>query len=260
MKYLWHFPILIFTFLASIFIIRAWNPFYGMGTGDAMLMIFGGMLLFHLFALIAGFVPIEKTWWRAFVVIAIAMFPAALFSLVEGQNALHLHYVAVYDRFRDNLASPIPESVEDLEFISLEEKHAPNLSFRFKISPDDLDKIIEAKTFVEIDRTQFPRPDDLFIYPEYLPLKEPTKFYIFEDIDQGYPDEGIGELYTLKVSADRREVIFRRESATYYFYRYWEGEDDYARERKFLRSIGVPKEKVAEHQFVENPSVEDDAT
>jgi len=110
--------------------------------------------------------------------------------------------------------------------------------FQFTIAPEDLDRIVRSRHFVEINRTQFRRPDDLFIHAEYLPVAEPATFYLLNDIAAGYPDKGIGEGYTLKVSADRSHVIFRRESAPYYLYRYWESDVERASERQFLISLG----------------------
>ena len=110
--------------------------------------------------------------------------------------------------------------------------------------PEDLDGIIRSKGFVQIDRTQFRRPDDLFTHPEYLPLAEPATFYILNDIKSGYPEIGIGEGYTLKVSADRTHVIFRREDAPYYRYRYWESDVERRAEQQFLSSLGEANKAV----------------
>jgi hypothetical protein len=238
MKRLWHFPWLLCSFPASLLIIWLWNPFAGMGTGILIATLVGHVVVAHLLAGGIGCFLLRPSWHRVVLVASIAMFPAILFSLQQTRDAWYLRYEAVYDRFRDNLVSPIPASVSDLRFVPLKEMHETHLMFRFTIAPEDLHRIIRSRHFIEIDRTQFRRPDDLFIHTNYLPVSEPARFYILNDIEGGYPERGIGEGYTLKVSADQRDVIFRRESAAYYLYRYWESEADRTSERQFLMSIG----------------------
>lgn len=237
MKRLWHIPWLLFSFFASILVILLWDPFAGMGTGILVAMLLGGIAISHVVAAGFGCFLFKPTWRRVVLVTLIAMFPAILFSIQQIRNAWYLRYEAVYDRFRDNLVTPIPVSVSDLHFVPLQEEHETHLMFGFTIAPDDLDRIIRSRHFVEIDRTQFRRPNDLFTHVEYLPLAEPATFYVLNDVAAGYPDKGIGEGYTLKVSADRRYAIFRRESAAYYLYRYWESDAERASEQQFLISL-----------------------
>jgi hypothetical protein len=209
-----------------------------MGTGILVAMLLGGIAISHVVAAGFGCFLLTPTWRRVVLVTSVAMFPAILFSLQQIRDAWYRRYEAVYDRFRDNLVTPIPLSVSELHFVPLQEEHETHLMFRFTIAPEDLDRIIRSRHFVQIDRTQFRRPHDLFTHSEYLPLAEPATFYVLNDIAAGYPDKGIGEGYTLKVSADRRHVIFRRESAAYYLYRYWERDAERASERQFLTSLG----------------------
>jgi len=220
MKRFWHLPWLLCSLLASILVIVLWEPFAGMGTGILIATLLGTVAASHMLSGIVGFFLQHRTWRRLFIILSLAMLPAILFSLSQVRDALYLRYRAAYDRFRDNLASPIPTSVANLEFIPLAEAHETHLMFRFTISPQDLDGLIHSRGFVEITTSGFRRPDDLFTHPEYLPLAEPVTFYTLNDIAAGYPDKGIGEGYTLKVSADRRHVVFRRESAPYYLYKY----------------------------------------
>jgi hypothetical protein len=201
-------------------------------------MLLGGISISHVVAGGFGCFLLKPTWRRVVLVTSIAMFPASFFSLQQSRDAWYIRHEAVYDRFRDNLVTPIPASVSDLHFVPLEEEHETHLMFRFTIAPEDLNRIIRSRHFVEIDRTQFRRPDDLFTHADYLPLTEPATLYVLNDIAAGYPDKGIGEGYTLKVSADRRHVIFRRESAAYYLYRYWESDVERASERQFLIALG----------------------
>ena len=94
--------------------------------------------------------------------------------------------------------------------------------FRFGIEPKDLDALIEKRGFQRIQVEELRCPVDRFRDPDYLPLGSSATFYAIEDNETGYPETGWGEGLTLKVNADRNRVIFRRESAAYYRYRYWE--------------------------------------
>ena len=82
--------------------------------------------------------------------------------------------------------------------------------------------IIEKRGFQRITPEQFRCPVDRFRESDYLPLDEPVTFYALEDHEAGYAEPGWGEGFTIKVNADRNRVIFRRESAGFYRYRYWE--------------------------------------
>ena len=237
MKTFWHLPWLLCSSLASILIIILWNPFARMGTGMLVATLLAAIAASHLLSGIVGFLLQDRNWRRLVIVLSIAMLPTFLFSLSQVHRAWYLRYRAVYDRFRDNLASPIPSSVASLDFIPLAEKHEAHLMFRFTISPQDLDGILKSKGFVEISTGGFRRPDDLFTHPNYLPLAEPVAFFTLNNMAAGYPDKGIGEGYTLKVSVDRRHVIFRRESAPYYLYKYWESDMERSREEEFLLSL-----------------------
>ena len=84
---------------------------------------------------------------------SIAMVPAMLFSLQQIRDAWYIGYEAFYDRFRDNLVTPIPASVSDLQFVPLQEEHETHLMFRFAIAPEDLDTIIsESRNLLVLDQ------------------------------------------------------------------------------------------------------------
>jgi len=137
-------------------------------------MMLSALAISHILAAVVGWFLLKRTLRRVVWVVSLALIPAILFSLQQAYDAVHLRYNAIYDRFRDNLVAPIPASVSDLKFFSLEEQHDTHLIFRFTISPEDLDQIIKSKGFVQIDRTQFRRRDDLFTHVEYLPVTEPA--------------------------------------------------------------------------------------
>ncbi len=236
MKKFWHIPWLVLSFIVSIIIIRAWEPFAGMGTVSLVVVLLGSLLVSHFISGMIGRVLLKQTWKRVFIVLLVAMLPTFVYSIFETYDVWYDRYQKVYDRFRDYLADPIPMSVSNLKFIPFEKKHETHLMFQFTISPDDLEKIIRIKGFQKIGTKSFRRPDDLFTHPEYLPLPEPAEFYIIINDVNTYPDEGIGTGYTLKVSADRH-VIFRREDATYYKYQSWKNDLSRESEREFLESL-----------------------
>jgi hypothetical protein len=237
MKRFWHIPLLIGTFVAAVLIIQLLDPFYGMGTPMVAALLLGSLIATHGFLFIVGFFTKKASWKKVLIFSVVALSPALFLSVIEAKDAWYLHHKAVYDRFCDYLIQPIPESVTKLEFIPSEESGYDHLLFRFTISPYDLDKIISEKNFRKIETSDFRRPDDLFTHPEYLPMEEPISFYILNDVQSGYPDKGIGNGLTLKVSGDRRNVIFRYESAAYYLYKYWESENNQLMERDFLAQL-----------------------
>ncbi len=201
-------------------------------------MILQALVVSHLVALGVGVFLLRQIWWRPIPVLLVAWIPVLLLSIWQLHDAWYLRDRAVYDRFRDYIVDPIPASVTDLRFIGLDEAHSLHLMLRFTISPEDLADIIRSKGFTQISASQFRQPDDLFTHPEYLPLAEPATYYIINDIKAGYPDKGVGVGYTLKVSADRKHVIFRREDAAYYLYRYWESDNERGMAKEFFDSIG----------------------
>ncbi|MDA7882198.1 hypothetical protein N9A94_07805 [Akkermansiaceae bacterium] len=194
----------------------------GPDTGDAILMILGGIAVAHLIAFVAGFFLSCRKILSHIILIGIALAPIGFLCAMSMKEAHYLKHEAVYDRFKDSLFDPIPASVTDLEFVDLDESGDTHLMFRFSIDPQDLDALIEQRGFQRIEVEDFRCPIDRFRDPDYLSLGSPATFYAIEDNEMGYPEPGWGEGLTLKVNADRNQVIFRRESAAYYRYRYWE--------------------------------------
>src|SRR4051812_41719349 len=105
MRRFWHLPWLLCSLIVSVLIIRQCDPFAGMGTGLLVAFLLGAIAVSHLLSGIIGFFLLNRTWRRLFIVLSLAMLPTFLFSLVKIHDAWHLRYRAVYDRFRDKLAS-----------------------------------------------------------------------------------------------------------------------------------------------------------
>ncbi|BDS07495.1 hypothetical protein NT6N_25350 [Oceaniferula spumae] len=226
MKRLWHLPTLIITMVLSVISLGSLDLFMGPDTGDGIVMILGGILIVHMFAFAVGFILPRRKIFSYIVLVCLALTPIG-FLIADGiKQAHYLKYEAVYDRFREMLIDPIPESVTDLEFVDDDASEDFHLKFRFQIDPSDLDQIIEKRGFERITPDQFRDPTDAFRDPSYLPMDSPVTFYTIEDNVGGYPEPSWGDGYTLKVNAGRNSVIFRRESAQHYRYRYWESNNN----------------------------------
>jgi hypothetical protein len=206
---LWHVPWLVGTFILSLLAMPFVLWFAGMGQGGLAFIYFASLIISHLIAFGTGFILRVKTWRAIICLCGIALLPPISCELIKLHDAWYLHFQAASDRFRNNLIDPIPKSVSHLEIVPLQEAFVSDLIFRFEIAPDDLDKIIRFKGFRKIGVNEFARKDDLFTYQKYLPLSEPTSFYIHEDDYKNNID-------ILKVSSDGKKVIFREESSNDY--------------------------------------------
>jgi len=213
-KRIWHLPWLLCSLVGSILIIRLLDPFAGMGTGALVAFLFGAVAVSHLAAGIVGSLLLNRTWRRHTIVLSIAMLPALLFSLSKLREAYYLRYQAVYDRFRDELANPIPNSVRKLEFNPISEAINADLSFRFDIDPKDLRSIISSKELNPVRPDDLLCPQDYFKYPYYLPVR--GEFVLYQGHDKD------GDVLTLKVTEAHDHAVFRKESEAYYRYHYWD--------------------------------------
>lgn len=226
MKRLWHVPTLLASFVASLIGLKSLNLFMGPDTGDAIGLILVGLLGMHFLAFLIGLFLPPRMVSNHLALVATAILPIGLLAAASIKESRYLKNEAVFDRFRDSLHNPIPESVRELKFIDYEESKDTHLSFRFRINPADLDRIIEHRGFQQITPDQFRNPTDHFRDMAYLPMDGPVTFYTIEENKGGYPEPGWGEGYTLKVNGTRDAVIFRRESAMFYRNRSWESRND----------------------------------
>ncbi len=210
-----HVGIVALCFPVSIVIGGVSCPFAGPSTPDALFFILGCVVASHVFALVVSVAFPKLNWCTVAAIVAICVAPALFFAAHAITDNIHLRYFAVWDRFRDTLADPIPSSVKGLRFTTLEETINPDLGFRFDIDPDDLRAIIQAKKLKNKDPDELKCPRDFFKHPYYLPL--PGKYVLYQGPDQ------YGDILTLKVNEEHTHAIFRKESEGYYRYRYWEG-------------------------------------
>lgn len=106
------------------------------------------------------------------------------------------------DRFRDFLLDPIPESVQELRIVHADD-YTPQLGLmlRFKIHPDDFQKIATAKNLQRRQPGELHREDDLFNESDFLRMGGGDELYESFRVDRGS--------YSFKVNADHTEVIFQ---------------------------------------------------
>jgi len=178
----------------------------------------GGVLASHLFAGCVSLSLRKFRWVSALLIGLICLLPAAWFAGLAIEDHIYVRYYAVYDRFRDSLASPIPKSVTNLRFNTLEEEINADASFRFDIAPTDLEAIIRQKGLKLVPPDALRCPEDYFKYPYYLPVRGP--FVLYQGVDQD------GSVLTLKVNEAQDQAIFRKEDESYYKYREWETNPD----------------------------------
>lgn len=186
----------------------------GLMPGEAIECMALGLLVTHLAAAITGVFVRRVTVWSCLILFAFAFFPAGWEGVNRVRKAAHLHYQAPYDRFRDHLASPVPESVSGLHFVPLEDAIHPDLMFRFDIAPADLDAIIQRLNLKRGTADQLLNPQDFFHFPYYLPLGD--DFHLFQGTGR------YEEVLTIKTNDSHTRAVFRMESSSYYRDRMWE--------------------------------------
>ena len=216
-------------FAVSVGVTFASCPFAGPATGELFLFMLGWVLVSHLLAGIVSLFLRKFTLISALFLGLICLLPASFFAGHAIKDNIYLRHYAVWDRFRDELANPIPKSVSHLRFNTIEEDINPDLSFRFSIEPKDLQEIIRVKRLKLVRPDDLRCPQDYFKYPYYLPVR--GSFVLYQGVDKA------GSVLTLKVNEAHEQAIFRKESEAYYKHRYWEanptlvkmGQEDLAR-------------------------------
>jgi hypothetical protein len=182
--------------------------------GAAIIAAVFGVLLGHAVALVVGLLIPKTSLTSCAVVFCIAFFFTGCFGVEAIQKWTYLRYQAPYDRFRDHLASPVPDSVSNLRFVPMEEQISPELMFRFDIAPKDLDSILKRLKMKRVDPNKMLNPKDFFQYPYYLPLDGTC--HVFQGKDQNE------DVLTIKTNESHIHAIFRHESEGTYRDREWE--------------------------------------
>jgi hypothetical protein len=198
------------SFVLSFVVLQGIDPFPGEAI-DAMAFC---VLLTHALAAVVGLLVPNASKLSCAVVFAIAFFSTGCLGIGRIKGAVYLRYYAPYDRFRDHLASPVPKSVSNLRFLSLEEQIRPDLMFEFDIDPSDMDAILRGMKLERVDPGNMLNPKDFFQHPYYMPVA--GTFHVFQGRD-GYDD-----VLTIKTNESHSHAIFRRESSNFYRDRSWE--------------------------------------
>jgi hypothetical protein len=207
-----HLGIVGLSFVLSFLLLPVIVPFDPEGAGMAAAII-GGLLCHGTAAIFCLCIPRASIGSCALVFCIAFLFRGCL-SVEAIKHAIHLRYYAVYDRYRDHLASPVPMSVSNLRFVSLEEQITPELMFRFDIDPADLDAILKRLKMERVNPKSMLNPKDFFQYPYYMPLD--GKYHVFQGKDE------VDRVLTIKTNESHTHVIFRMESSGTYRDRTWE--------------------------------------
>jgi hypothetical protein len=154
------------------------------------------------------------------IVFCIAFFFTGCFSVEAIQKARYMKYQAPYDRFRDEITSPVPKSVSNLHFLTMEEQVEPNLAFEFDIDPGDMDSILRKMGLARKNPDKLLNPKDYFQFDYFMPVDGDYQIYQQpEYLDAHY-------VVTMKLSAKHDHAVFRSEIPWFYRDRCWENQPD----------------------------------
>jgi hypothetical protein len=201
-------------FFISFFITGASCPFAGPSTPDALFFMLGIVLVVHLIVAVVSLVISRFTLISALLVSLICLAPSLFFAVIAIREDIYDRHYLVYDRVRDQLVDPVPESVKNASFVTLDEMIFTHLCFRFDIAPEDLRRIIKAKGLKLTKPEDLKCPADFFLYPYYIPVEGP---YVLYQATIEYD-----QVITLKVNQAHTHAIFRRQGSRFYEERPWE--------------------------------------
>ena len=205
-----HLAVIGLSLFLSLIVLRWIDPFPGQAI-DAMVF---SVLFTHIVATIVALLIPNMSKVTCVIVFAIAFSCTGCFGLDALQKARYLRYYAAYDRFQDHLASPVPKSVSNLSFVSVEEGISADLMFQFDIDPADMDAILKSLQLEKVDPAKMLNPKDFFQYPYYMPIV--GGYHVFQGKDK------FGEVLTIKTNESHSHAIFRKESSNIYRDRRWE--------------------------------------
>jgi len=170
--------------------------------GEATDAIIRVVLFIHCVAFVVGvFIP-RISAASCVIVFAFAFSLTGVSAINKVRLERYIRYSAVYDRFRENVACPIPESVSNLSF-QMHVDVPGNLSLKFDIAKSDLDAIIRNLKLRLLAPDDLSNRDDLFRNSSYLPLE--GQYELFQGIDEHE------DILTLKSNEQHTQAVFRRE-------------------------------------------------
>ncbi len=163
-----HLGIVGLSFLLSVLIVPRIVPFDPEGM-FAVYAVFA-VLFGHAVAAVVSLFIRRTNIWSCGIVFVVAFFFTGCFSVNAMQDWAYLRYQAAYDRFRDNLASPIPRSVSNLRLVSLKEQIRPDLMLEFNIDPADMDAILKTRKLEQVDPNNMLNPKDFLLSTRFFSL------------------------------------------------------------------------------------------
>ena len=207
-----HLGVICLSFVISFMLLPLIIPFDIEGTGitAAVYMVLFG----HAVALVVGLFFSRASVKSCAIVFGVAFLFTAWMSVDAIQEWRYLRYQAVYDRFQDTLASPVPKSVSNLRFVSLEEGIVTDLMFEFDIDPADMDAILARLKLERVDHKNMLNPKDFFQHAYYMPVD--GDYQVFQGKDK------FDEVLTIKTNGSHTHSVFRKESSGKYRDREWE--------------------------------------
>ena len=199
------------SFVISFMLLRR----VGLMPGEVLeCMAFGFLLFYAVAAVVALLIP-RASILSCCIVFALAFLPTGgCLGLQEIRKEINHRYYLPYDRFADHLASPVPKSVSNLRFVSMEEGVGTDLMFQFDIDPADLDFIMKNLNMKQVDPNNMLNPKDFFQYPYYMPIE--GGYHLFQGKDK------YEEVLTIKTNESHSHAVFRIESSSTYRDRRWE--------------------------------------
>jgi hypothetical protein len=207
-----HLAVVGLSFLLSFVVVPSFVPFDPEGAAGVAAAL--AVLVGHAVALAVGLLIPKRSIASCALVFCIAFFFTAYFG-VGAYNRWRYHkYHAPYDRFRDYLASPVPQSVSNLRFVPFEDSITPDLMFQFDIDPADMDAILKNLKLEQVDPHKMLNPKDFFQYPYYLPIE--GGYHFFQGKDKS------GNVLTIKTNELHSHAIFRQEWSRMYDEREWD--------------------------------------
>jgi len=159
-------------------------------------------LLFYAVAAVIAALIRRVSILSCIIVFAVTFLPTGgCLGVQEIWKEINYRYYLPFDRFRDNLASPVPKSVSNLCFVSLEDGVSTDLMFQFDIDPADLEAIMNRLEMKQVDPKNMLNPKDFFQYPYYMPVD--GGYHVFQGKDK------FDEVLTIKTNESHSHAIFQ---------------------------------------------------
>ncbi len=208
-----HLAVVGLSFVLSFMLLRR----VGLMPGEVLDCMAFGFLLFYAVAAVAALLIRRVSILSCSIVFALAFLPTGgCLGVQETRKEINYRYYLPFDRFRDNLATPVPKSVSNLRFVSMEEGVSTDLMFQFDIDPADVEAILKWRKLERVDPKNMLNPKDFFQYAYYMPVE--GGYHVFQGKDK------FDDVLTIKTNESHSHAIFRKESSSIYRDRRWENE------------------------------------